>query len=186
MFKILVFLIIIVFGVYFIFNAFHLSLFSKNEIVHIKADNLNYKIMPADKDGFNFIGDSLKIYNVTREKILPREVVKNKKDAVYVKKAIKIEKQKVKIKKNITNSLYLQLASYKNLEKAKQLISSYKESSNLFLSKLTFHIVTANISDRGTYYRVRVGPYYDVKDIYKLCLGFKVKDNECLIVKDKK
>ena len=186
MFKILVFLIIIIFGAYFINNTFQLSLFSKSEIVHIKADNLDYKSLPANKEGFNFVGDSLKVYNVTREKILPRVFVENKKDDVEVKKAIVIDKLKVKINNNIINGLYLQLASYKNIEKAKKLISNYKESSDLILSKLNFSITTANISDRGTYYRVRVGPYNDVKDIYKLCLDFKVKDNECLIVKDKK
>jgi len=185
MFKILVFLIIIIFGAYFINNTFQLSLFSKSEIVHIKADNLDYKSMPVNKEGFNFVGDSLNVYNITREKILPRVIIENKKDDVEVKKAIVIEKLKVKIKENIINGLYLQLASYKNIDKAKQLISSYKKSSNLILSKLNFNIATANIPDRGTYYRVRVGPYIDIKDIYKLCLDFKVKDNECLIVKDK-
>ena len=79
----------------------------------------------------------------------------------------------------------MQLASYKNIEKAKELIISYKESSNLILNKLIFNIATAKIKDRGIYYRVRVGPFNNVKDIYKLCLDIKVKDNECLIVKDK-
>ena len=186
MFKILVFLIIIIFGVYLIYNIFQLSLFSKSEIVHIKSDNSDYKSVPDNKEGFNFVGESLKIYNVTREKILPRVIIEDKNGDIEDKKSIPIVKQKIKIKENIINNLYLQLASYKNIEKAKQLISSYKESSNLILSKLDFNIVTANISDRGTYYRVRVGPYKDIKDIYKLCLDFKVKDNECLIVKDKK
>ena len=186
MFKILVFLIIIIVGVYLINNIFQLSLFSKSEIVHIKSDNLDYKSIPDNKEGFNFLGDSLKIYNVTREKILPRIVIENKKDKIEVKKPIVLEKQKVKTQENTISGLYLQLASYKNIEKAKKLISNYKESSNLILSKLNFSITTANISDRGTYYRVRVGPYVDVKDIYKLCLDLKVKNNECLIVKDKK
>jgi hypothetical protein len=186
MFKILIFLIIIIFGVYFIDNVFKLNLFSKSEIVNIKTDDLNYKSIPANKGGLNFVGDSLKIYNVTREKILPRVIIEDKNGDIEDKKSIPIVKQKIKIKENIINNLYLQIASYKNIEKAKQLISSYKESSNLILSKLDFNIVTANISDRGTYYRVRVGPYKDIKDIYKLCLDFKVKDNECLIVKDKK
>ena len=79
----------------------------------------------------------------------------------------------------------MQLASYKNIEKAKKLVISYKESSNVILNKLNFKISTAKIKDRGTYYRVRVGPFNNVKVIYKLCLDIKVKDNECLIVKDK-
>ena len=185
MFKILIFLIIIIFGVYFIDNVFKLNLFSKSEIVNIKTDDLNYKSIPANKGGLNFVGDSLKIYNVTREKILPRVIIEDKNGDIEDKKSIPIVKQKIKIKENIINNLYLQLASYKNIKKAKQLINSYKDSSDLILSKLNFNIAIATISDRGTYYRVRVGPYKNIKDIYKLCLDFKVKDNECLIVKDK-
>ena len=115
MFKILVFLIIIIFGVYFIYNIFQLSLFSKSEIVHIKSDNLDYKSIPDNKEGFNFVGDSLKIYNVTREKILPRIVIENKKDNIEVKKPIILEEKKVKTQENTINGLYLQLASYKNI-----------------------------------------------------------------------
>ena len=179
MFKTLIFSLIIIFGVYFIYNSFQLSLFSKSKVVHIKSNNDNYKSSPIDKEGYNFVGESLSIYNITREKLLPEKVVEDKKD-------ILIEKERNnRIENIITINNYLQLASYKSIDKAKQLINSYKESSNLILSKLNFNIVTANIVDRGTYYRVRVGPYNDVKDIYKLCLEFKVKDNECLIVKDK-
>ena len=46
------------------------------------SDNLDYKSIPDNKEGFNFVGDSLKIYNVTREKILPRIVIENKKDKI--------------------------------------------------------------------------------------------------------
>ncbi|MDG2267947.1 MAG: SPOR domain-containing protein, partial [Alphaproteobacteria bacterium] len=84
------------------------------------------------------------------------------------------------------NNLFLQLVSYKSLNKAKKLIKFYKESSDPILNKLNLIIVTANLSERGTYYRVRVGPYYDIKEIYKLCLVLNVNNNECLIVKDKK
>ena len=45
MFKIIVFLIILIFGAYFTYNVFKPSFFSKTEIVHIKADNILY-----DKD----------------------------------------------------------------------------------------------------------------------------------------
>ena len=184
MFKIIIFLIIIIFGSYFIYNGFQLNLFSKPETVHIKANNLDYKSVPSNKKGTNFVGDSLDIYSITREKLLPREVIVNKDDAES-KNNVLIGKKKVIIKENIINGFYLQLASYKSLKKAKKLISSYKSSSNLIHSKLNFNIATAKISDRGTYYRVRVGPYIDIKVIYKLCLDLKVTDNECLIVKDK-
>mgnify|MGYP006440304537 CR=1 FL=1 len=89
-------------------------------------------------------------------------------------------------KENDANNLFLQLVSYKSINKAKKLIKFYKESSDPILNKLNLIIVTANLSERGTYYRVRVGPYYDIKEIYKLCLVLNVNNNECLIVKDKK
>ena len=79
MFKIVVFLIILIFGSYFTYNVFQPSFFSKTEIVHIKADNLDYKSLPDNQEGFNFIGEDLTIYNVIREKILPKEVLENKK-----------------------------------------------------------------------------------------------------------
>ena len=185
MFKTVVILIILILGVYLTYNVFKPSFFSKTEIVHIKADNLHYKSIPDNQEGFNFIGEDLTIYNVTREKILPKEDLKDKKEVIVNLKVPVIEQKNTKIEDAIITNFYLQLASYKNIEKAKKLVISYKESSNLILNKLIFNIATAKIKDRGTYYRVRVGPFSNVKDIYKLCLVFKVKDNECLIVKDK-
>jgi hypothetical protein len=58
-------------------------------------------------------------------------------------------------------------------------------SSNLILNKLNLKIISADLGDRGTYYRVRAGPYNDIKDVYELCLNLNVNDNECLIVQDK-
>ena len=185
MFKIVVFLIILIFGAYFTYNVFKPSFFSKTEIVHIKADNIQYKSIPDNKEGFNFIGEDLAIYNVIREKILPKEVSEGKKEVIVNLKVPVIEQKNTKIEDAIITNFYLQLASYKNIEKAKKLVISYKESSNLILNNLNFKISTAKIKDRGTYYRVRVGPFNNVKEIYKICLDFKVKDNECLIVKDK-
>ncbi|MAC41438.1 MAG: hypothetical protein CMJ05_06565 [Pelagibacterales bacterium] len=185
MFKTLLFLIILILGAYFTYNIFKPSFFSKTKIVHIKADNLQYKSIPDNQEGFNFIGEDLSIYNVIREKILPKEDLEDKKKVIVNSKLPVIEQKNTKIEDNIITNFYLQLASYKNIEKAKELIFSYKESSNLILNKLNFNIATAKIKDRGTYYRVRVGPFSNVKEIYKLCLVFKVKDNECLIVKDK-
>ena len=185
MFKIIAFLIIMIFGIYFTYNVFKPNFFSKSEIVHIKAGKLDYKNIPDNKEGFNFVGEELTIYNVTREKILPKEVLLKKKEFIEVLKEPSIENKNLEIRENIINNFYLQLASYKNIEQAEKLIINYKESSNLIISKLNFNIAKANIPDRGTYYRVRVGPFNNVKEIYKVCLDFKVKNNECLIVKDK-
>jgi len=184
MIKIFLFLISIIFGSYFIYENLNLSLFNDDKIINIKSSNLNYKSAPDDKEGQNFIGDSLDIYNITREKLLPADVVVNKEDILIEEKDI-IENNNIN-KENDDKSLFLQLVSYKSIDKAKELIKIYKESSDSILNKLNLNIVAANLPERGTYYRVRVGPYNDIKEIYKLCLVLNVNDNECLIVKGKK
>ena len=178
MFKIIIFLVIVIVGSYFIYDYIHLSFFNDYKLTHIKADNLKYKSMPKNQEGFNFVGDSLEIYDVTREKLLPKKVMKNE-------EVIEIDDINKKETSVNTNNLYIQLASYKTIEKAKKLINEYKMSSNLILNKLNFKIISADLGDRGTYYRVRAGPYNDIKDVYELCLNLNVNDNECLIVEDK-
>ena len=178
MFKIIIFLVIVIVGSYFIYDYVHLSFFNDYKLTHIKTDNLKYKSRPKNQEGFNFVGDSLEIYNVTREKLLPKEVMQNE-------EVIEIDDINKKETSVNTNNLYLQLASYKTIEKAKKLINEYKVSSNLILNKLNLKIISADLGDRGTYYRVRAGPYNDIKDVYELCLNLNVNDNECLIVKDK-
>ena len=178
MFKIIIFLVIVIVGSYFIYDYVHLSFFNDYKLTHIKADNLKYKSMPKNQEGFNFVGDSLEIYGVTREKLLPKEVMQNE-------EVIEIDDINKKETSVNTNNLYVQLASYKTIEKAKKLINEYKMSSNLILNKLNLKIISADLGDRGTYYRVRAGPYNDIKDVYELCLALNVNDNECLIVQDK-
>ena len=46
-------------------------------------------------------------------------------------------------------------------------------------------MVSVNIADKGTHYRIRIGPYKNLNDVYKLCFDLDIKNNECLIVKDK-
>ena len=186
MIKIFLFLISIIFGSYFIYSNFNLSFFSNDEVVNIMSSNPDYKISPYEKEGQNFVGDSLDIYNITREKLLPVDVIDTKEEILIEEKDI-IKNNIINIsKENDANNLFLQLVSYKSINKAKKLIKFYKESSDPILNKLNLIIVTANLSERGTYYRVRVGPYDDIKEIYKLCLVLNVNNNECLIVKDKK
>mgnify|MGYP006177977105 FL=1 len=181
MFKIIIFLVIVIVGSYFIYDYVHLSFFNDYKLTHIKADNLKYKSIPKNQEGFNFVGDSLEIYDVTREKLLPKKVMKNEE----VIEIDDINKKETSVNTNNINNLYLQLASYKTIEKAKKLINEYKVSSNLILNKLNLKIISADLGDRGTYYRVRAGPYNDIKDVYELCLALNVNDNECLIVQDK-
>ena len=184
MIKLFLFLISIIFGSYFIYTNFNLRFFNNDEVINIRSSNPDYKSSPPDKKGQNFVGDSLDIYTITREKLLPVDVIDNKENILIEKKDI--IKNNIINKENDVNNLFLQLVSYKSIDRAKELIKIYKESSDPILNKLNLIIVTANLSERGTYYRVRVGPYNDIKEIYKLCLVLNVNNNECLIVKDKK
>ena len=184
MIKLFLFLISIIFGSYFIYTNFNLSFFSNDEVINIRSSSPDYKSSPSAKEGQNFVGDSLDIYNITREKLLPIEVIDDKENILIKKKDI-INNDIIN-KENDAKNLFLQLVSYKSIDKAKELIKIYKESSDPILNKLNLIIVTANLSERGTYYRVRIGPYDDIKEIYKLCLALNVNNNECLIVKDKK
>jgi len=186
MIKIFLFLISIIFGSYFIYTNFNLSFFNNDEVINIRSSNPDYKSSPSDKEGQNFVGDSLDIYNITREKLLPVDVIDNKEGILIGKKDI-IRNKIINIdKEKDANNLFLQLVSYKSIDKAQELIKIYKESSDTILNKLNLIVVTANLPERGTYYRVRVGPYDDIKEIYKLCLVLNVNNNECLVVKDKK
>ena len=88
MIKIFLFLISIIFGSYFIYSNFNLSFFSNDEVVNIMSSNPDYKISPYDKEGQNFVGDSLDIYNITREKLLPVDVIDTKEEILIEEKDI--------------------------------------------------------------------------------------------------
>ena len=54
------------------------NLFSNNDqIIYIDGDKDQYKFSPTDKEGKNFNGESLKIYDITRERLLPNDDDKN-------------------------------------------------------------------------------------------------------------
>jgi hypothetical protein len=78
----------------------------------------------------------------------------------------------------------LQLGSYKTLDKAKLFIKDFLKVNTKLVKDLKFNIVSAKIEDRGTYFRVRLGPFIDNKEIFSLCIELKLVNNECLIVKD--
>jgi len=191
MYKTIIFIIIIISGTLIFYNKIIFSfLKNNNTLVHIKDDNPNYKNNPVDKKGDEFVGDNLKIYKVTREKLLPlndhkEQVIENKNNIDIndsnVQKTDSNEVIKFKIKENI----YLQLASFKTIKKAKLFIKNYKMPSNLKDTKLTFNIISADIENKGTYYRIRIGPYKNLNDVYKLCFDLNINNNECLIIKNK-
>jgi len=159
---------------------------NNNEIVYIEGDKEPYKFKPKDTEGKSFNGDSLRIYDITRERLLPDQDIKILDKASDNLSKIDNENQITEGENTIlTNSIYLQLGSFKTLEKAKSFINTFKEKKFQITNNLKLNIISADIPERGTYYRVRLGPFNNNKEIFELCLDLKLVNNECLIVKDK-
>ena len=68
MIKFFLFFVSIIFGSYFIYSNFNLSFFSNDEVVNIMSSNPDYKISPYDKEGQNFVGDSLDMLLILKKK----------------------------------------------------------------------------------------------------------------------
>ena len=180
-------LILIVIIITSISYKYLLPLFSKSDhIINIDGNEDQYKFKPNDTEGKSFNGDKLKIYEITREKLLPNVEVKSLDEDSKVLSKINTEDGTI-ISKNKypSNSIFLQLGSYKTEKKAKNFIRSFKEKNSQLINNLGLNITAANLSERGTYYRVRLGPFSDNKDVFTLCIELKLENNECLIVKDK-
>ena len=115
MFKIIIFLVIVIVGSYFIYDYVHLSFFNNHKLTHIKADNLKYKSIPKNQEGFNFVGDSLGIYDVTREKLLPKEVMQNE-EAIEIDD---INKKETSVNTNNINNCSITDSNFINLNQNK-------------------------------------------------------------------
>ena len=186
MFKkiILIFIIIIITSTSY---KYLLPLFFKSDqIINIDGNEDQYKFKPNDTKGKSFNGDTLQIYEITREKLLPDVEVKSLDENSKVLPKINTEDITI-ISKNTSpsNGIFLQLGSYKTEEKAKNFVRIFKEKNSQLINNLSLNITSANLPERGTYYRVRLGPFNDNKDIFTLCIDLKLENNECLIVKDK-
>ena len=161
------------------------NLFTRNnQIIYIDGDKDQYKFSPTDKEGKNFNGESLKIYDITREKLLPND---DKAKIISEQKNTNINKDNNTVNEELgeSNYIYLQLGAYKTIEKANQFVETFKKDNSKLIKNLKFYITSADLKERGIYYRIRLGPFKDNKDIYSLCIDLKLVNNECLIVKDK-
>ena len=185
MLKKIIFLIaLIIIGV-IAYKYFPNLLSNTNQIVYIDSDDKQYKFAPSDREGKNFNGESLKIYDITREKLLPNDEDQNsnrsKQENININKAHDTISEEILA----SNHLYLQLGAYKTIEKANQFVEIFKEDNSKLIEGLKFYITSADLKERGIYYRIRLGPFEDNKEIYSLCIDLKLVNNECLIVKDK-
>lgn len=188
MYKIIIFIVIILCGVLISYNERIINFFiNNNSFVHIKDDNSNYKNSPLDKKGKIFVGDSLEIYKVTREKLLPIEndIINHTDNKNIDNSKEQIDKLIQSEKNLIEGNIYLQLAAYKSRGKAELFIKNYDIPASLKNNNLILNIVSVTIPDKGLYYRIRIGPYKNYNDVYKLCFELNLSDNACLIINDK-
>ena len=162
------------------------NLFSNNDqIIYIDGDKDQYKFSPTDKEGKNFNGESLKIYDITRERLLPNDDDKNKIISEQKNTNINKAKNTVSEEMGVSNYIYLQLGAYKTIEKANLFVENFKKDNSKLVKDLKFYITSDDLNERGIYYRIILGPFKDTKDIYSICIDLKLVNNECLIVKDK-
>lgn len=181
--KIIILIILIILGG--ISYKYIPNLFSNNDqIIYIDGDEGQYKFSPTDKEGKNFNGESLQIYDITREKLLPNDD-KAKINSEQKNTIINKDNNTVNEELGESNYIYLQLGAYKTIEKANQFVETFKKDNSKLINNLKFYITSADLKERGIYYRIRLGPFQDNKDIYSLCIDLKLVNNECLIVKDK-
>ena len=170
MFKIII-LFLLLFSSFFIFKDNILSFIKKDyEIIEINNSNNNYKTKPNDPKGAKFEGESLEIYEVTRERLLPQVASENK-DHENNNKIINKE------------NFYIQIAAYKNYESAENQINIYKNSDIKDINDLKYFISQVDIEDKGICYRLRVGPLNDINKVYELCNAFKIDKLDCVILK---
>ena len=181
--KIIILIILIILGG--ISYKYIPNLFSNNDqIIYIDGDEAQYKFSPTDKEGKNFNGETLQIYDITREKLLPNDD-KAKINSEQKNTNINKDNNTVNEKLGESNYIYLQLGAYKTIEKANQFVETFKKDNSKMIKDLKFYITSADLKERGIYYRIRLGPFKDNKDIYSLCIDLKLVNNECLIVRDK-
>lgn len=184
MFKKIIFLTILIIIGIFSYKYVIPSNFYNNKIINIEEEQ-EYKFYPEETKGRNFNGESLKIYKVIREKLLPNDEndIKNENNenlTLDESKNIETINEELVMK----NKIYLQLGAYRTKDKAQEFVRGFKEKHSKLTNDLYYNIVSANLEERGTYFRIRLGPFNNNREIYSLCIEFKLVNNECLIVRD--
>ena len=169
MIKIIILLITLASVLLFVFkDKFLKYLDTASDVVHIQNLNNNYKTKPRNVEGFEFIGENFDIYEVTRERLLPLDETN-----------INIITSNGNIK-----VFYIQLASYKNIDLAKDKIDQFKKSDNSSFSDLEYSIFKVEIDNKGIFYRLRVGPFSKLDEVYKSCDTFNIDKKNCIILEE--
>jgi len=97
---------------------------------------------------------------------------------------IRMNSEKPAQKKEILEPLFfLQIASLTSHERAQKEGARLKKKYQVILGKLTFQTVQKEVSGKGTYYRIHVGPFEQRVQAEKICRALSQKGAACLLVK---
>lgn len=169
--------------------------------VHIASQDHKTEIKPTDKNAINpqvktFV-QKTQIMNSKPAEKLPSAVPtagvnKNVNNVISLTpvKAVQVPKAESATMKTVvetpktvpsTANAYIQVGSYRSeqeAQKAWQKISSIHTSS---LGGAGHNITKADIAGRGTFYRLRVGPYNTRSDASSVCGNLSAKGQGCLV-----
>jgi cell division septation protein DedD len=103
-------------------------------------------------------------------------------DDVYIKPVSKKTTAKPKFAKQTDNNFYkVQLASFKSSSDAEQEWNNLLRKYSSLLKDYKHYIVSKDITGKGLFYRLQVGPFKDKKSAKEACEEFKSKGMSCLI-----
>lgn len=78
---------------------------------------------------------------------------------------------------------WVQFASFAEAGKSKSMWSSLQEDHADLLAERELSLHAAEIEDRGTYYRVRTGPFADAQASNSLCEAMQTRGQDCMIIR---
>ena len=79
-------------------------------------------------------------------------------------------------------SYWVQVASLRSESEAKTEWQRLKDTHGALLAELPLKLQKTDLPDKGTYYRLRSGPFADVGTPKQLCDALKTRDQACLVV----
>jgi len=77
----------------------------------------------------------------------------------------------------------VQLASMGTLEMARQHWELLRAKNAELLGDMTLNVEEANLGDRGTFYRIQIGPFPNEATAQDMCLQIKAQRLDCLVVR---
>lgn len=77
----------------------------------------------------------------------------------------------------------VQLASMGSADMARQHWELLRAKNAELLGDMTLNVEEANLGDRGTFYRIQIGPFPNEATAQDMCLQIKAQRMDCLVVR---